>query len=379
MIPLSVPNIARNERVYVDQCLESGWVSSAGPFVTRFEEEFANFVGAQHAVAVCNGTAALHVAMVALGLQPQDEVLTPTITFVATVNAVRYCAACPVFFDCDEFFNIDVAAVQRFVEQRCELRNGELFNRRSGRRVWGILPTHVFGNAADIPRLSELAGRYNLVMLEDAAEAVGTFVNGRHIGRSSRAACYSFNGNKIMTTGGGGMVTTDSSELAAHIKYLSTQAKDDPLRFIHDNVGYNYRLTNLQAALGVAQLECMPEFLSAKRRIHERYRTALAGSDLFSLAEVPSSDASNFWLNNLRLCGANAGRALDFVRHLGAHGIEARPIWWPNHLQRPFREFEAFEISQAAIEVERVVSIPSSTGLTESDQGRVIEAVLAFR
>jgi perosamine synthetase len=181
-----------------------------------------------------------------------------------------------------------------------------------------------------------------------------------------------------MTTGGGGMVTTDSSELAARLKYLSTQAKDDPLRFIHDNVGYNYRLTNLQAALGVAQLECMPEFLSAKRRIYERYRAALAGSDLFSLAEVPSVDASNFWLNNLRLRGANAGRALDLVRHLTAHGIEARPIWWPNHLQRPFREFEAFEISRATLEVERVVSIPSSTGLTESDQGRVIAAILAF-
>lgn len=377
MIPLSAPQIGGNEWSYIKQCLDTGWVSSAGEFVSQFEERFKGYVGAPYAVATSNGTAALHLALIALGLKADFEVLAPTITFAASINAIHYCGAKPVFFDCDRFFNIDLDAVERFLTDGCESRGAETFNKSSGRKVWGILPVHVFGNPVDMARVNALAHRHALHVVEDAAESVGSYFEGQHTGTFAEAGCFSFNGNKIITTGGGGMVVTRSKDVADKVRYLSTQAKDDALRFIHHEVGYNYRLTNLQAAMGVAQLELLPKYLARKKEIHNRYCTELNSAGFLSVCPVPEENPGNYWLVNVLLSKDSGLRALDLVAKLSAQGIESRPVWYPNHLQRASSGCQAFEIRNAEDLVERTVSIPCSVGLRAEDQAKVIAALLA--
>jgi len=376
MIPLSAPNIGQREKDSILECLDSGWVSSAGPYVSKFEKKFAEFVGVPHAVAVSSGTAALHLGLLGSGLSTGDEVIAPTITFIATVNAINYCGAKPIFFDCDEFFNLNLDAVQKFLEERCELRVGLLYNRSTNKRVWGMVPTHVFGNPIDMNRVTILAKRFGLTIVEDAAESVGSFVSGKHTGTFGICGCFSFNGNKIMTTGGGGMIVTESAALAEKLRYLSTQAKDDPDRFIHNEVGFNYRLISLQAALGIAQLESIQEFLASKQRIFARYTEAFKDSDHFQIISVPPYGVSNYWLSNIRLNALSPhATAESLISFLKDQKIEARRIWWPNHLQKPYAECERFEISRAELEVSRVVSIPSSSGMSKAEQEQVIAAL----
>lgn len=375
MIPLSTPHISGNEWTYIKECLDTGWVSSVGSYVDKFETLFAEFVGAKYAVATCNGTAALHVSLVALGVKPEVEILAPSITFAATINAIRYCNAIPVFFDCDEFFNIDLDAVEQFLSEECIETNGSFINKKTNRRVWGILPAHIFGNPIDMTRLCKITRQYNLHLLEDAAESLGSFWQERHTGTFGELGCFSFNGNKILTTGGGGMVVTDSEELAKKIRYLTTQAKDDSLRFIHHEVGYNYRLTNIQAAMGVAQLELLPKFLIKKKEIHTRYCEKLADISQLKVCPVPASGKSNYWLTNIKLLDSSPTVALDLVQKLSEAGIQARPIWYPNHLQTTNEGCQAYRVTRAARVVEETVSLPSSVGLGQEDQERVIGVI----
>jgi dTDP-4-amino-4,6-dideoxygalactose transaminase len=277
VISLSVPNLHGNEWRYVKECLDSGWVSSAGPFVDRFEREFAAYTGASHAVACVNGTAALQTALRVAGVDAGQEVIVPTLTFIATVNAVHYLGAHPIFMDSDEYYNIDVEKAVDFLERNTDRQDGFCVNTRTGRRITAVVPVHVFGNAARLEPLIHACRARNIVIVEDAAESLGTRytqgdLTGHHTGTIGDLGCFSFNGNKIITTGGGGMIITDNAEYAQRARYLTTQAKDDELRYIHGEVGYNFRLTNIQAALGVAQLELLPGFLEAKRRNFELYR-----------------------------------------------------------------------------------------------------------
>jgi perosamine synthetase len=376
-IPLSVPHVGGNEWSYVKECLDTGWLSSVGSFVDDFEKKLAHFVGAPYAVATSNGTAALHLALLASGVQVDDEVLVPTITFAATINAVHYCRARPVFFDCDTALNIDIDAVERFLTEECTRRDEGVFNRTTGKRVWGVLPVHIFGVCVDMERLQALSSRFSLSVVEDAAEALGSFHRTRHAGTFGSVGCFSFNGNKIISTGGGGMVVTHSEQLATKIRYLSTQAKDDALQFIHHEVGFNYRLTNLQAAVGVAQLEQLPGFIAKKKSIFTRYRTELNGYRSVSLIEGSSDGSYNYWLTNIVLDPGEGLSALDMVRRLEQHNIQARPVWYPNHLQKPNQGCTAYRISRATELATCVVSLPSSVGLSEDDQSRVIAAVKA--
>ncbi|MDH3473165.1 MAG: LegC family aminotransferase [Rhodospirillales bacterium] len=376
-IPLCVPEIAGAESRYVQDCLASGWVSSVGGYVTRFERDFAARLGAGHAVATVNGTAALHAALLVAGVEPGDEVLLPSFTFIAPANAVRYAGARPVLVDAEPAtWQIDPALVETFLARHCEPAGGALRNRASGRRVGALLPVHVLGHPADLDPLIELARKYHLPLIEDAAESLGATYRGRPAGRFGRLACFSFNGNKVMTTGGGGMIVTDDPALAARTRYLTTTAKDDPREGVHGAVGYNYRLTNLQAAMGCAQLERLDTLLAAKRRIAATYKAAL--QDLPGVTVMPEAPwaGSAFWLYSILVdetaaaCDSRALRA-----RLEAAGIESRCFWQPLHLSPAHAGAQCLGGAVAERLYRRLLSLPCSCGLSAADQDRVVAAV----
>ncbi len=372
-IPLSVPNLSGNERAYVNEAIEAQWVSTGGSYITRFEEMVARFVGVPDAVACQSGTAALHLALICAGVQPGDEVIVPTLTFIAAVNPVKYLHAEPVFMDCDDSLCMDIVKLEAFLETGCDLTPSGLINRSSGRRVSAVIVVHVFGNLADMDRLASLREKYPIRIIEDATEALGSrFLSGRfggfHAGTVGDFGAFSFNGNKIITTGGGGMlIGADSGELA-HARYLSTQAKDDTLRFVHNEIGYNYRMTNVQAAIGVGQMELLPSFLETKKANYERYRSN--GIDL-----LPFRDdiQSNYWFYSYMTERRDA-----LLAYLADRQIQARPIWVLIHSLPPYRDAQAFRIERAPYYWERVVNIPCSTNLTTKEVDFVSESLRAF-
>jgi perosamine synthetase len=377
MIPLCVPEIRGNEWVYIKECLDTNWISSVGAYVTRFEEEMAAYLGIKHAVAVVNGTAGLHVALLAVGIQPDDEVIVPALTFVAPVSAVRYCNAWPVFVDVQrDTWQMDVERVVEFVERECDYRNGELINPASGRRIKALLPVHILGHPVDLDPLVELAEKYSLVLLEDATESLGAKYKDRMVGTIGDLAVLSFNGNKLISTGGGGMIVTDDDRLADYARYLTTQAKDDPLEYIHHEIGYNYRLTNVLAALGVAQLEQIEAYIATKRRIAARYRDELGDVPGFTLPVQADWAFSVFWLYTLLVEESQYGmnsRAL--LRALSEQGIQTRPLWHPIHTLKPYKECQAYKVEVVDWLYERALSIPCSVGLTEAEQEHVIQEI----
>jgi aminotransferase in exopolysaccharide biosynthesis len=380
-IPLSVPHIRAGELAYVRECLEAEWVSSAGPFVDRFEKEFAAFVGAPHAVACSSGTAALHVAMMLAGVKPGELVLVPTLTFIASVNAISYCGAQPFFFDCDEHYNVDPTQVRLFLERDCERRAGAVVHRRTGKRVAAILPVHVFGNAVNLEPILETAAELGVPVVEDAAESLGTRylpaagprLGGKHTGTLGLLGCFSFNGNKIMTTGGGGMIVTNDEAIAERAKYLTTQAKDDEARFVHHEIGFNYRLTNVQAAIGLGQLETMAQCTSKKARISAAYRQGLAGVTGLRLGAPPVYADNNLWMPCLQIDAQAYGEDREaLMARLGRARIQARPVWELNHRQRPYVDCGRMPTERAERLHEITLNIPCSVGLTDPDQARVV-------
>ena len=370
-VPLSEPSIGGNEWSYVKQCLDTGWVSSAGSFVDRFEREFARQVGLTRAVAVSSGTAALHLALLAAGVQPGDEVVVSTLSFIAPANAIRYCGAHPVFVDADaQTWQMDVGLVEGFLAGCRETPDG-LINPARGRRVSAVLPVHSRGHPVDMEPLLAAARRHKLAVVEDATESLGASYRGKPVGTLGDAGCFSFNGNKLLTTGGGGMVVTDREAVGEHVRHLSTQAKQDPVEYVHDVIGFNYRLTNVQAAMGCAQLEQISTFVSAKRRIAARYRQAFEG--IAGLSTMPSQPWAQpvFWLYTVLIEGGSR----PLMRALAEEGIQARPLWRCLHTNAPYRESQVIG-GQVAVSLQRdALSLPSSVGLGEEDQERVIEAI----
>jgi perosamine synthetase len=377
VIPLSVPNVGGDEWTYVKECLDTGWVSSAGRFVDRFEEEFASAVGASHAVSTSSGTAALHLALIVQGIESGDEVIMPSLTFIAPANAVRYVGAWPTFVDVDRnYWQLDPDAVERFLRDRCDARSNGLYNRQTGRRVTAILPVHLLGTPVNMGPIRELAREFGLTVIEDATESLGGSYGAESLGSRSRTACFSFNGNKLITTGGGGMLTTDDELVAKRVKYLSTQAKDDPIEFVHGAVGFNYRLTNVQAALGIAQLERLPEFLETKRRIAGVYTEALKSLPGLSCMEHPPWGNSAFWLYTVVIDPSEFGLdSRQLMKALGQAGVESRPLWQPLHLSPALRGAFSDGCDTAEILAARCLSLPCSTGLSDRSQARVIESV----
>lgn len=382
-IPLSTPNFCGNEKKYVDQAIDAEWVSTAGAFIGQFEGELAKRLSVRQACACQSGTAGLHLCLRHFGVSPGDLVLVPTLTFIATVNAVLYQFAEPVFFDCDEHMCIDAAQVEAYLERECRLEDGKTVEITSGKTVKAIIPVHIFGDHCDMDRLMDLAERFHLVVIEDATESLGgVFCRGRYRNRPTgtvgHAGAFSFNGNKIITTGGGGMVISPDEAAVEHMRYLSQQAKDDPAYFVHEDWGYNYRMTNLQAALGLAQLEELDGFLEIKLRNFKRYQEKLEGCSYGELLPFASGEGSNHWFYSFALRQPDAARRDRLIRFLEERRIQARPIWKLNHTQTPFRKYRAMDCSRAARFYERVVNIPCGTNLTEEQQDRVCRALLDF-
>jgi perosamine synthetase len=328
-----------------------------------------------------NGTSGLHIALLLAGVKPGDAVIVPTLTFAATVNAVRYCGAEPVFLGCDEWMNLDPDLVSAFLAEECVDGAGGAVVRATGARVAAIMPVHVFGNPCRLDAIVATAGRYGVPVVEDAAESVGSRwtagpLAGRHTGSAGLLGVFSFNGNKIVTCGGGGAIVTDDDDLASRARYLINQAKDDDVRYIHGEVGYNYRQTALGAAVGLAQLEELPSFIASKKANHERYARRLAGITGLTLLGVPEDVEANYWFYSLLLEPAEAGIDREaLMSALAAEGIQSRPLWLPNHLQAPYAGSVAYRIERAMWFWERVLNLPCSSNLTAEQVDRVCRAV----
>ncbi len=337
----------------------------------------ARIVGVQHAVATASGTAALHLAMVALGIGPGDEVLMPALTFIAPANAVRYTGAWPTFLDVDpDTWQLDARRLERFLDRECDTTGGVVHNRVTGRAVRAVLPVHLLGHPCEIDGITELARAYGLYVIEDATESLGATFDGAPLGGFGDVGCFSFNGNKTVTAGGGGVLATRDEGIARRVRYLSTQAKDEPDEYVHREIGFNYRLTNLQAAVAVAQLAKLDELVGAKRRIAARYAEAFADTGI-GLLEEPPRACSVFWLSTARIDPTRCGTDRRALREtLGAHGIEARPLWQPLH-RSPAHAASMHDTVEVADRVyAEALSLPSSVGLEASQQDRVIGVVL---
>lgn len=376
-IPLSIPFISGNEWKYIKECLDTGWVSPAGRYVGTFEKIVSKYIGRKYGVACASGTAALHISLIVTGVGPGDEVIMPTLTFIAPANAVRYTGAYPLFMDiCPGTWQLDVDKLALFLKKECRRVNGSLVNKHTGRKVRAILPVHVVGYPVDMDPLMALAEEYGLKVIEDAAESLGAEYKGKKIGRHGLLACLSFNGNKVVTCGGGGMIITDDRKLAERARYLTTQAKDDPLENIHGAVGYNYRLTNIQAALGVAQMEQLDRYIAKKRRIASLYRTGLADvPGIIHQIERPGVKSS-YWLYTILIDKKLYGKdSRILMKALKAGRVEARPFWHPLYSQKIFADCYAYAITVADRIYSEGLSLPSSVELTPSDQKRVIALI----
>lgn len=380
LIPLSVPNLKGNELNYVSHAVETEWVSTAGPYVTDFEKSVSAYVGTPGAVSCQSGTAGIHIALLLCGVEPGDMVVVPTVTFIAAVNPTRYLGAEPAFIDCDDSLCIDPAKLEAFCREECELRNGALFHRSSGRRVPALVVVHVFGNMADMEQILHIAETFHLKVVEDATEALGTkYTAGKYAGRFAGTmgdlGVYSFNGNKIITTGGGGMIVSQDTGLLKKARHLTTQAKADPENFIHDEIGYNYRLTNLQAAMGLAQMEQLEAFIAVKHRNYRLYRENLSGVPGLSILDFRGDIRSNCWFYSLYVQPPYPKKPAELMEHLKLQGIQTRPIWGLIHEQLPYRGSITYGIEKSVDYWKSVINLPCSTNLTEEDVNRVTAAI----
>lgn len=376
MIPLSLPNLNGKEWEYVKECLDTGWISTAGSFVDRFEKEFSQYLGLDSSVSVVNGTAALHIALQMLGVRNDDLVIMPNVTFVASANAISYTGASPLLIDIDEHsWQMDLDLLEEFLSSECERDNtGTLLHRDTSRRIKALMIVHVQGNICDMDRLLAICDKYKLRVLEDSAEALGSTYKGRFAGTLAEIGCFSFNGNKIMSTGGGGMIVSHHPEYLRRAKHLTTTAKTDPLTYYHDEVGYNYRLVNVLAALGVAQLEQLDDFLASKVNTASYYRENLRGVGDIGFQHVQDGVQSNEWLFTITTSSME-----ELLVHLNASGIMSRPFWIPMNQLPMYRDNLYVNINDISAKVHcTALSIPCSTNISESDCMNVVSSIKEF-
>ena len=364
-VALHEPSFEGNEWLYLKECLDSTFVSSVGKFVDRFEDELATYTGAKYAISVVNGTAALQIALKLAGVQENDEVLVPALTFVATVNAITYCNAIPHFVDSEEgTLGIDTSKLRDYLQRNTSQQSGKCVNNLSGRIVRALVPMHTFGHPSDIDGLLSIANDFNIVLVEDAAESLGSFYHGQHTGTFGLFGTLSFNGNKTITTGGGGAILTNNEALARHAKHLTTTAKiPHAWEFRHDEIGYNYRMPNINAALGCAQLEKLSDKLASKRELFKRYQSAFAQVEGVSLFSEPESSQSNYWLQTLVLDGSESENRDLILESTNNTGIMTRPAWELMNDLEPFKGFPSMDLSTAKSLLKRIINIPSSPGL----------------
>lgn len=364
-VPLHEPEFSGRERDYVLDAIDSTFVSSVGAYVDRFEEELADFCGVKRAVVTVNGTAALHICLLLVGVGRKDEVIIPSLTFVATANAVAYTGAVPHFADSEEAtLGMDPDKLAAHLDRIAEQRGGSCYNRETGRRIAGIVPMHTYGHPVRLTELMELSKKWSIPMVEDAAESLGSYHRGKHTGGFGMLGALSFNGNKVMTTGGGGAILTNDSALADCAKHITTTAKlPHRWRYDHDQIAYNYRMPNLNAALGVAQLEQLPESLARKRKLAERYAEAFAGVEGLRFVAEPAGCTSNYWLNTLLLESSDEAQLEAILDAANANHIMSRPAWSPMHQLPMYADSPKMNLAVADGLARRLINIPSSPQL----------------
>ena len=375
MIPLSVPQLEGNEWKYVKDCLDTGWISSAGSYVNQFEQMVADFVGAKYGIACMNGTVGLHIAQILAGVEQGDHVITPNITFIATLNAIKYTGADPILIDVNASnWQMDLNLLEDFLASNTKSVNGQTILISTNRPVKAIMPVHVLGNIGDIDKLLAIAEKYNLVIIEDSTESLGSFYKGKHTGTFGKFGVFSFNGNKIISTGGGGVIVTNDEELAKKAKHLTTQAKSSAMEYIHDEIGYNYRLVNVLAAIGVAQMEKFPTLLENKRKMDNFYRSELAGVGDIVFQEVSDEVEANCWLFTFK-----TSKMRDLLTYLNENGVMSRPFWMPmNQLNMFQNDIYVSKNNESNKIYETCISIPSSAGITDEQMKEVVKQIKLF-
>lgn len=364
MLLLSGPNMGGNELKYVTECIETGWVSSVGSYVDKFEKMSAEFAGTQYAVATSSGTTALHICLILAGVGQEDMVIAPNITFIATLNSIKYTGASPVLIDTDEKnWQMDLDILQEFLETGTEQKNGACYHKATGRRIPVLMPVHVLGNVCDMDRLLALAEKHSLVVIEDSTESLGSYYKGKHTGGFGKMGTFSYNGNKIITTGGGGMIVTNDEALAKKAKHLTTQAKSDPFEYVHDEIGYNYRLVNVAAAMGVAQMEQLPGFIQRKKEIISYYKDALNGVGDIRFQEVSAEVNPNWWLPTIMTT-----KQKEVLRLLNESKMQSRPFWVPMNQLRMFaNDIYVNRNDRSDFVYQHCLSIPCSTNITDAE------------
>jgi len=364
-IGLHEPLFKGKEWEYVKECLDTGWVSSVGKFVDRFEKKLAEYTGVKRAVAVVNGTCALHLALKLAGVKAGDEVIVPTLTFVATANAVSYTGAIPHFVDSEEgTLGLNPDKLEKYLNKISEIRDGECYNKQTGKRIAAVVPMHVFGHPVDLDLLFEVCKNFKLILIEDAAESLGSFYKGKHTGNWGKLSVLSFNGNKIITTGGGGAILTNDSSLADRAKHLSTTAKiPHKWEYNHDEIGYNYRMPNINAALGCAQIENLPYFIKEKRNLAKRYHIAFKNIKGIHFIIEPAHAQSNYWLNTILLEQGFEHERDTVLQTLNDNGIQARPVWTLLHKLPMYKDCPKMDLTTAKSLETRLINIPSSVGI----------------
>lgn len=372
MVLLSGPNICGNEWKYVKDCLDTGWVSSVGSYVDQFEKMTAAFAGTKYAVATSSGTTALHISLILQGIGPGDYVIAPNITFIATCNSIKYTGAEPILIDTDpDTWQMDLSLLETFLHDETELKNGATVLKRDGKRIAAIMPVHVLGNIGDMDKLMQLAKNYHLIVIEDSTEALGSYYRGRHAGSIGLLGTFSYNGNKIITTGGGGMIVTNDEALAKRAKHLTTQAKSDSFEYIHDEIGYNYRLVNVAAAMGVAQMEQLPLFIERKRQIIAFYKQELEGVGDIRFQEVKEEVNPNWWMPTIK-----TSRQRELLKTLNENKLQSRPFWVPMNQLKMFRDNLYFHRNNCSDFVyKHCLSIPCSTNITEAELENVVKTI----
>ncbi len=375
-IALSEPNICGNEWSYIENCLKTGWVSSAGSYVNQFEDAIKNFVGSRYGIATVNGTAALHVSMVAAGISSQDAVLLPTLTFVATANTIKYCGAEPIFMDCyRDNLCLDIEKLKNFLNQETiQKKDGFTYHKKTAKRISAIMPVHVYGQCVDMEALVSLCEYYRIKIIEDAAESLGSFYKNKHTGTFGLAGCFSFNGNKIITSGSGGMVVTNDEQFAARVRHLTTQAKTKPTMCEHDAIGFNYRMSNMHAALGLGQMENLNKFLEIKRKNALFYKKHLSDLDIPLLWEKPNTK-SNFWFYIIRVPKKHKNKLINCL--LSNH-IHVQSVWKPLHQLPMYQTSYAYHIESAHEVYETSLCLPCSTSLQYEDIDHVCKIIKKY-
>ncbi len=365
MVPLHVPIFRGNEKKYLNECIDTTFVSSVGKFVDRFEEMMVDYTGTQKAVVCVNGTNALHMALLLVGVERDDEVITQALTFIATCNAISYTGAHPVFIDVDEdTMGLSPDAMEAWLKENAEIKGDSCYNKRTDRRIKACVPMHTFGHPVHLDKLVEICKRYHLELIEDAAESLGSFYKGKHTGTFGKIGAISFNGNKTITTGGGGMLLFQDESLGKFAKHLTTQAKiPHRWEFVHDHIGYNYRMPNINAALGCAQLEQIDDILANKRETAEKYKLFFSDKENIHFFTEPEGSSSNYWLNAILL--SDKEEQIKFLEYTNDHAVMTRPIWELMNRLPMFKDCETDGLQNTAWFADRVVNLPSSVRQNE--------------